>query len=184
MQNVSKLGMSAIMLLTLALTGASCGSVPEEPIEQIIIRVPGEESKQIATESAESAESAEGIERAENPESAANAERNTQQQVGDLVAEGKASFAACVACHSIVKDDSSGVGANLYGVVGRKAAALDDFSYSLALEQSGLTWSAAELDAFIANPSAKVPGTNMSSGAVSGSQQRKAIIAYLSSLSD
>ena len=178
MQNVSKLGMSAIMLLTLALTGASCSSVPEEPIEQIIIRVPGEESKQIATESAE------GIERAENPESAANAERNTQQQVGDLVAEGKASFAACVACHSIVKDDSSGVGANLYGVVGRKAAALDDFSYSLALEQSGLTWSAAELDAFIANPSAKVPGTNMSSGAVSSSQQRKAIIAYLSSLSD
>ncbi len=75
-------------------------------------------------------------------------------------------------------------GPNLYGVVGRAAGALDDFAYSEALVSSGITWTEGELDAFLTNPTGKVAGTSMVAGAVSNDENRAAIIAYLSSLSE
>ena len=75
-------------------------------------------------------------------------------------------------------------GPNLHGVVGRADGALDDYAYSDALLASGLTWTQDELDAFLANPTAKVAGTTMVAGAVSDPESRAAIIAYLGSLSE
>ena len=78
--------------------------------------------------------------------------------------------------------DASGVGPSLHGVVGRAAGSLTGFSYSEAMAKSGLTWTESELDAFIANPAGKVPGTEMVAGQVADAQRRAAIIAYLASL--
>lgn len=83
----------------------------------------------------------------------------------------------CQACHSSQAGQPAKVGPNLAGVVGRKAAATQ-FNYSAALKQSGLTWTAQNLDRFLAAPSKTVPGTRMVIS-VSDAAQRKALIDYL-----
>jgi cytochrome c len=148
---ITGVGLAALLL-------SSCGSKEQPPVEQIVIREPGQTAPAAA------------------PAAAATAAPT------DLVAQGKAAFAACAACHSAQAGAASGIGPNLHGVVGRKAAALEGFAYSAALKGSGITWSESELDAFLAGPAAKVPGTSMAAGAVSDPATRKAIIAYLATL--
>ncbi len=139
----------------LALALAGCGSKAEAPLEQIVVRQPG-----VAAASAAAGAPA----------------------MGDLVAVGKAAFAACAACHSVQPGGASGIGPNLHGVVGRAAGTAPGFAYSDAMKTSGITWSEAELEAFLANPAAKVPGTAMAAGQVGDAERRSAIIAYLASL--
>ena len=139
-------------MTALALALSACGSPAEAPVEQIVVRQPGA-APVPATPAA-----------------------------GDLVAAGKAAFAACAACHSAERGGASTIGPNLHGVVGRAAGSVAGFGYSPAMAKSGLTWTERELDAFLANPSGKVPGTAMAAGQVGDAQRRAAIIAYLASL--
>ena len=72
-------------------------------------------------------------------------------------------FRACSTCH-IVNDTRSTFGPSLKGVVGRRAGAVDDYTYSPALKKAGadgLVWNEHELTEFLASPSRKVPGTKM-----------------------
>lgn len=89
-------------------------------------------------------------------------------------------FAACRACHSVVKG-KSGIGPSLNGVVGRPAASVAGFNYSTALKNSKLTWDDKTLDEFLAAPTKKVPGTRMPIGTPDPAK-RAALIAYLKSL--
>jgi cytochrome c len=84
----------------------------------------------------------------------------------------------CQTCHSVVAAKPAGVGPNLRGVVGRKAAAAT-FNYSTAMKQSKITWTQANLDRYLAAPTKTVPGTRMVI-AVTDAAQRAAIIKYLS----
>jgi cytochrome c len=84
----------------------------------------------------------------------------------------------CGDCHTV--DPPSGTAPALKGVVGRKVASLSDFQYSDALKAKGGTWTEAALDAFIANPKAYAPGTQMTAGDADPAD-RKAIIDYLKS---
>ncbi|MEH6791068.1 c-type cytochrome [Parasphingorhabdus sp.] len=137
---------------------AACGADPAPgPVEQIIVREAGAEPA-TASPAASGGDSATA-----------------------LVAAGKAAFANCAACHAIAPDAANGAGPNLFGIVGKPAAQVAGFDYSDALKASGITWTAAELDSFIANPAAKVPGTTMVAGAIGDAAQRKAVIAYLES---
>jgi len=108
-----------------------------------------------------------------------------KQQTGNsgLASNGEAAFAACVACHSVEANPPAGPGPGLLGVVGRKAGSVDGFGFTDAMKTSGITWTEAELDSFLTNPSAKIPGTTMAAGAVADPETRKAIIAYLTSIS-
>lgn len=85
----------------------------------------------------------------------------------------------CALCHA-AEDTRGGQGPSLAGVVGRKAAATD-FAYSRALLGSGLTWSPDQLDRYLANPQALVPGTTMPVN-VALAGERHALIAYLATL--
>ena len=76
---------------------------------------------------------------------------------GDAAA-GEKAFAPCKACHAFGKN---GAGPDLQGVVGRQAGSHEGFSYSDAPKHSGITWAEASLQAWIAAPNKKVPGTNM-----------------------
>jgi cytochrome c len=92
-------------------------------------------------------------------------------------AAGKGVFAPCSACHSV--DGSNGVGPSLQGVVGRKAGSFAGFRYSRAMKNAGLTWDAASLDAYIADPQKAVPGNVMPFSGIADARQRADLIAYL-----
>jgi len=89
-----------------------------------------------------------------------------------------AAFAACRACHTTNKGGQNKLGPNLYGIIGKPAASVPGVSYSAALKGSKLKWDEKTLDAFLANPSKKVPGTRMPIGTPDPAK-RAAIIAFL-----
>jgi cytochrome c len=93
---------------------------------------------------------------------------------GDAV-RGKALYQACSSCHSL---DDNDIGPKHRGVVGRQAGTVADYAYSPALKASGLTWDPANLDRWLTNPQALVPGTKMYF-LLANPQSRADIIAYL-----
>lgn len=97
---------------------------------------------------------------------------------------GKTVFdAKCGICHAASTAPGGPImGPNMVGVVGRKAASVEGFAlYSPALKSSGITWSTKELDAFLANPAGKVPGTMMVIS-LPDKKEREDVLAYISSL--
>jgi cytochrome c len=96
---------------------------------------------------------------------------------GDSV-HGKALYQSCSACHSV---DDNDLGPKHRGIVGRRAGSIEDYTYSPALKNSGLTWDKATLDRWLSNPSELVPGTKMYFK-IDDPQNRADIIAYLEQL--
>jgi glucose/arabinose dehydrogenase len=92
---------------------------------------------------------------------------------------------SCALCHATVLGSGnaavSGQGPSLVGVVGRKAASVANFSYSRAMTESGITWDPANLETFLAAPTALVPGTTMPA-AVPNAADRVNVIAYLATV--
>lgn len=90
----------------------------------------------------------------------------------------------CASCHTVDRNLSSRAGPGLFGVVGRKAGAVQGFNYTDALAKAGAngkTWTREELDVFLRDPSKDVPGTTMPVG-VPDKAQRTALIDYFASL--
>lgn len=106
---------------------------------------------------------------------AADNETDIASLTGDA-AKGHAVFTACKTCHAI---DKNLIGPMLKGVVGRKAGTIADFTYSPAMKNSGLTWTAQELFQFLEKPQAVVPGTRMTYPGLADPQKRADVIAYL-----
>ena len=97
-----------------------------------------------------------------------------------VVAAGKRIHSSnCIACHTLDKGGAHGVGPNLWGVLGSKAGSKTDFSYSAAMEESGIIWTREALAKFIAAPSKMLPGTIMAAVGVSKEEDRAALLAYL-----
>ena len=97
---------------------------------------------------------------------------------------GENSAKKCAACHTFGKGEPNKVGPNQWGVVGRPKASAAGFNYSAAMKAKGGNWTVEELNAFIANPKAVVPGTAMTFAGVPRASERADIIAYLNSRSD
>ena len=68
---------------------------------------------------------------------------------------------ACQGCHDIKPGAPHRVGPNLSGIVGQPAASQEGFSYSPALQESGLVWTEANLAAWVVAGESLVPGTWM-----------------------
>ena len=92
--------------------------------------------------------------------------------------KGKAIFEQCAACHSL---DGTGDydGPTLKGIIGRKAGSLEDYRYSAAMKRSDVTWDAATLDKYVADPQAFIPGNRMAFAGITEQAQRDDLIAYL-----
>ncbi|MEP6841403.1 MAG: copper-containing nitrite reductase, partial [Bradyrhizobium sp.] len=82
------------------------------------------------------------------------------------------------ACHSL-EPGKTILGPSLSGVVGRKAAADPGYSYSTGMKQAGLTWDAATLDAYLADPQKTVPGNKMPFPGLKTGRDRTDVIAFL-----
>lgn len=66
-------------------------------------------------------------------------------------------------------------------MAGRRAGTLAGFTYTDGMKNLGVSWNDANLDRYLAGPSAMVPGTTMAIGPLSAGD-RRAIIAYLKTL--
>jgi cytochrome c len=97
-------------------------------------------------------------------------------------ANGAGVFDRCAFCHSNTKTGGNKIGPNLFGVVGRKAGTYPGFSYSSAMTKSGIVWTDAKLDAYIASPATAVPGNKMPFAGITNNNQRADLIAYLDTL--
>ena len=103
------------------------------------------------------------------------------QDAGDPVA-GKAVFARCAICHKADKDAGNGLGPNLFGVVGRKAASVSGFEYSGPLKASGITWTPDKLSLWVAGPAKVVPGNKMAFPGITSKGEIRNVVAYLGTL--
>ena len=100
-------------------------------------------------------------------------------------AAGQRIFNQCRACHNVNAGGPNGVGPNLFGVVGRRAASIPNFRYSAnmrTLGEGGLTWDIANLQRYLANPKDLVPQGSMAFAGLRQEQQRNDVIAYLETL--
>jgi cytochrome c len=100
----------------------------------------------------------------------------------DDVEAGKAAFKKCALCHTTEAGKSNKLGPTLFGVVGRKSAALGDYTYSEAMKKFDQTWDTKTLDAYLADPRAFVSGTKMISPGIKDEKERQDIIGYLETL--
>jgi len=94
----------------------------------------------------------------------------------------RSSAEICRGCHAVEAGEASPgryPAPNLAKVVGREKAALPDFPYSDALRKLRGTWTAEEINQFIADPTGVAPGTEMGHAGIQNEDERAAIIAYL-----
>ncbi|WP_374452984.1 c-type cytochrome [Phenylobacterium sp.] len=92
---------------------------------------------------------------------------------------GKAKFAMCRSCHTIVEGGANLTGPNLHGVFGRKAGALENYKYSDAVKNAGFVWDAEHLDKWLAEPRTFLPGTKMTFAGLKAEKDRIDLIAFL-----
>lgn len=97
-------------------------------------------------------------------------------------AHGEQVFKQCKVCHSIGAGAKAGVGPEQNGVYGAKAASRTGYSYSPAMKEAGekgLVWNDANLDKYLENPKAVVPGTKMVFPGIKNEKDRQDVIAFL-----
>lgn len=99
------------------------------------------------------------------------------------ISKGREQFRKCAICHKLDIKESTKSGPDLWGVYGRKIAALDDFKYSHNLKEfSSEVWNYKNLDKWIKKPHSFAPKTLMLFEGLSDPQDRMDLIAYLRTL--
>ena len=90
----------------------------------------------------------------------------------------------CVRCHHVELQKGTKMGPNLWGVVGRQKASMQNFSYSETLRNWGALWSYEDLNAFLWGPRIVAPGVRMEFAGIEDEVERANLIAFLRSQSD
>jgi cytochrome c len=106
----------------------------------------------------------------------------TRAEMGDI-ARGARVYQRCYSCHTVDPNETARLqGPTLYRVVGRRAASVEDYSYSPALQAKaarGLVWTEHELDRFLLDPERAIPGNQMGFFGLPEARDRADLIAYL-----
>jgi cytochrome c len=97
------------------------------------------------------------------------------------VEAGKTAFKKCALCHT-TETGKNKIGPSLFGIVGRKSATVENFSYSEAMKKFDHSWDEGTLDEYLADPRATVPGTKMIFLGIKDKAERDDVIAYLETL--
>lgn len=98
----------------------------------------------------------------------------------DEMDAGERAARACASCHQFERERNA-VGPHLVDVGGRVIGSIEGFRYSDALQAlnaEGAVWTAEELEAWLADPSAYAPGTKMNFK-VQDAEERRLIAGWL-----
>jgi cytochrome c len=95
------------------------------------------------------------------------------------VAAGENAFKKCTICHSVGEGAAHKIGPELNGLDGRKAGTAENFTYSEANKNSGITWNEASFKEYIKDPAAKVPETKMIFAGIKNEKEIDDLWAYL-----
>ena len=93
-------------------------------------------------------------------------------------AKGEKVYAKCKTCHEIATDKNK-VGPTLQGVIGRKAGTVAGFKYSEAMVNSGVTWDAATIAEYVANPKEFIAGNRMAFAGLKKADEIEDLVAYI-----
>ena len=103
--------------------------------------------------------------------------------LGDL-AHGEKVFKKCAACHLINKGGENKIGPALYGIIGRKVAAKEDYKYSKAMAAYDKFWTFEEMNGYLKKPQRYIKGTKMAFAGLRKEKDRASVILYLNENSD
>ena len=93
-------------------------------------------------------------------------------------AQGEKVFNQCKACHA-VDEPKNKVGPHLVGIFGRPAGSVEDFRYSDAMKESGITWNEETIAAYLADPRGYIKGNRMAFVGLKDQDDLADLIAYL-----
>ena len=138
----------------------------------------------------ESAYKVEGLEAAQAVSSSGATEKIMKKvdikqllAMGDL-AHGEKVFKKCSACHMIAADGKNMIGPNLWNVIGRTAASVNDYKYSKAMIAYAKEWSFEEMNSYLIKPQAYIKGTKMAFAGLRKEKDRASVILYMNSKGD
>jgi cytochrome c len=154
----------ALLALNIGASALFAPHTPEKPGYQIAVQEPAAGGKEAAKAPAEEP----------LPVRLASAD----------VGRGENAAKKCQACHTFGKGEPNRVGPNLWGVVGRPKASSAGFNYSAAMKSQKGNWTLDDLDRYLENPKAMVPGTNMTFAGIPRGKERADLIAYLNGKAD
>ena len=100
-------------------------------------------------------------------------------QSGDATRGERLFNQQCKICHTVDKGGRNGVGPNLFGLFGSKAAAVEGFQFSEAMKKSGITWDDKSVAEYLKDPKAKVPNGKMVYAGLKQEAQLDDMIAFL-----
>jgi len=89
-------------------------------------------------------------------------------------------FRACVACHTLSRDEGNRAGPTLAGIVGRRIATLPGYNFSPALKVLNIVWTPQTVEKlFEVGPAAYTPGTKMPEQRIGKPEDREALVRFL-----
>ena len=89
-------------------------------------------------------------------------------------------FRACVACHTLSRDEGNKAGPTLSGIFGRRIATLPGYNFSPALKKLDIVWTPETVSKlFEIGPAQYTPGTKMPEQTIGSSEDRKALVDFL-----
>jgi cytochrome c len=93
-------------------------------------------------------------------------------------AQGEKVFNKCRACH-VVDEPQNRVGPHLVGLFGRQAGSVEDFRYSDAMKEAGVTWNEETIAEYVADPRGYIKGNRMAFAGLRKEEEIADLIAYL-----
>jgi cytochrome c len=100
-------------------------------------------------------------------------------QSGDATRGERLFNQQCKACHTVEKGGRNGIGPNLFGMFGSKAGAVQGFSFSEAMQKSGIVWDDKTMAEYLKDPKTRVPDGKMVYAGLKQQAQLDDMIAYL-----
>lgn len=104
------------------------------------------------------------------------------QRYNTLFPSAQDALAACTVCHRISASGPEMSAPSLWGIVDADKARSSWFGYSPALAKAAGTWTVADIDSYIADPVAYLPGTTKTLSQVRDASERKRVIDALQQL--